>query len=513
MVKILKKGRKGKVFLVGAGPGDPRLATVKAVDCLAEADIIFYDELVNPSLLKYAKKGAECVYIGKKGGSHTCSQNEINRLLIESASCGKTVCRLKGGDPFLFGRGGEEACFLAENNIEYEVIPGVTSAIAVPAYAGIPVTQRGLASGVAIFTGQEDLSKPSSGINWKAAADLGVTLVFLMGMKNLQSIVENLISNGMDASTPAAVIFRGATPFQKTVQSTLGKITDEARMAGLEAPSVIIIGKVTSLRDTLKWFEKKPLFGKKILVTRAKRQADELVNLLSSEGASVYEFPTIEVEPNHKSFGELDACIRGLSEFDWVVFKSVNGVEIFFERMAFLGLDSRAFGGVKVCAIGPATGVELKRYAINPDVVPAEYVAEAVLRELKDRVKGKRVLLLESDRARDFLSAALEKEGAFVRAINIYSTKVPLYSSEFLKSLLKEVDITTFTSSSTVDNFALILGDDIEEYRKRFVAASIGPITSEAVRRHGFDLACEAVEYTIPGLVRAIVNYFREGDK
>lgn len=495
------------VYLVGAGPGDEGLITLSAIEAIETADILVYDELANAEFLKRAKGRAEVVYVGKKAGVHSVPQDEICSLLVDYAKKGKRVCRLKGGDPFLFGRGGEEAEVLAQNGISFEVIPGVSSAISVPAYAGIPITQRGLTSGVAIFTGHEDPKKETSDLNWKSIARLKTTLVFLMGMENLPSIVDNLIRNGLDASTPVAVIHKGTTPCQKVATGMLRNIVEIVERKKLTAPSIIVVGKVVEMRETLGWFEKRPLFGKKIMVTRSRKQASKLVHGLQKLGANVLEFPTIEIVQNSEVLPQLDGAIKKLTRYDWIVFTSANGVEIFMERLKELNFDGRQLGNTKVCAIGPATKEKLEEYFINADLVPEKYVAESILDALKDKVKGKKVLLPRADIARDALPEGLKKHGAEVEVIDIYHTLPVIDSADKLKDLLASADIVTFTSSSTVTNLVKILGGNGSEQKLKIKAASIGPITTETAELHGLNVVCEAKEYTIPGLIEAIKEY------
>lgn len=502
--------RKGKVYIVGAGPGDGELVTLKALRAIRTADVIFYDELANSSLLSNASENAKLVYVGKKAGCHSVPQNDIEKLLVKEASSGRTVCRLKGGDPFIFGRGGEELLRLAKNKIPYEVVPGITSAIAAPAYAGIPITQRGMTSGVAIFTGHEDPTKDASDLNWDAIANLKTTLVFLMGMNNLSLIVKELVKHGMDSGTPVAIIHRGTTPSQKTVTGTLKNIVSVVEREGIGAPSVIVVGRVVSLREKLAWFEKKPLFGKKIVVTRTRKQMSGLAGKLSENGANVCEFPTIEIIPNKDAYPELDAAIENLANFDWVIFTSANGVEVFFDRILYLSKDARSFAGVGVCAIGPATSEKLREYGIRADVVPDKYIAEAVAEAIKDKVSGRKVLLPRADIARKDISVLLKKYGADITEIPIYVTTRPETKPNELEELLAGADLVTFTSSSTADNFAAILGRGLKKNLNGVKGVSIGPVTTEAMKKNKIPIACEAKDYTIPGLVDAIIKYFGE---
>lgn len=502
--------KKGIVYLVGAGPGDEGLITSKALDCISNADVVVYDELANAALLKNARADAELIYVGKKGGDHTVPQDETQRMLVGFANEGKTVCRLKGGDPFVFGRGGEEVVELAEHGISCQVVPGITSAIAAPAYAGIPVTQRGFTSGVAFFTGHEDPTKESSDLNWESIANLQTTLVFLMGMKNLPLIVENLIKHGMRDDMPVAVVHRGTTPLQRTVTGTLANIAARVKEARIGAPSVIVVGKVVDLRETAPWFESRPLFGKRVLVTRTRKQASSLVTQLRDQGAATFEFPTIEITPNEEAYAKLDASIAEMSTYDWLIFTSANGVEIFMQRLKALGLDGRKFGTTHVCAIGPATRDMLRDYFIEADLVPEKFVAESVLDALAGKVKGKKILLPRAELARDVLPKGLENEGAAVTTIDLYHTTIPSGTTDELKKLIENTDLVTFASSSTVDNFVKILGADFDSVKGKIKAATIGPVTTQTAREHGLEIACEAREYTIPGLVDAIMNYYAE---
>ena len=360
---------KNKVYLVGAGPGDPGLITLKGKECIAKADVIIYDYLASPTLLAYAGKNAEIIYVGKKGGDHTLPQDQINDLIVQKAKEGLTVCRLKGGDPFIFGRGGEEIEELINAGIDFEVVPGVTSAIAAPAYAGIPLTHRKLASTVTFITGHEDPSKQTSSIHWEALAATGGTLVFLMGVKNLPNITGQLSRFGMPADTPVALIQWGTTSSQQTISGTLETIVAVAESAGVKPPCVIVVGDVVSLRDKMKWFENRPLFGKKIVVTRARSQASDMVQRLTELGASCIECPVIKVIPADDTAPLHDAVLR-ISEYDWLIFTSVNGVDFFFNQLSESGKDVRALGNLRFAVIGPATAERLRAYGIKSDIVP-----------------------------------------------------------------------------------------------------------------------------------------------
>jgi uroporphyrinogen III methyltransferase/synthase len=480
---------------------------------LASADVVVYDYLANPALLAHAPPGAERVYVGKKAGSHTLTQSEINALLIERGAAGQRVARLKGGDPFVFGRGGEEALALVEAGLPYEVVPGVTSAVSAPAYAGIPVTHRGLATSFAVITGHEDPTKVKSAVNWSQLATGVDTLVFLMGVGNLRAIVEQLVAHGRSADTPVALVRWGTKPDQQTVSGTLADITEKVEAAGLRPPAVTIVGAVVGLREHLRWFEKRPLFGQRVLVTRTRKQASALSAWLRALGAEAIELPTIRIMPPD-DWVPLDATIADLSSFDWIVFTSVNGVGYFWARLETAGLDARALHGIRVGAIGPATAAELQAHGLRADYVPAEYVAEAVAAGLGD-VKGLRVLLPRADIARPALADLLCQGGADVVEVAAYRNLKPETDPDKLGSLLADVTVVTFTSSSTVRNLAEMARDaglDLPQALAHATVACIGPITAETARK--LDLAVDVVarEYTIDGLVTAITQEFREDE-
>ncbi len=494
---------KGKVYLVGAGPGDPALITVKGLECIRKADVIIYDHLVDDRLLSQACPEAELIYVGKRPQSHTMSQDEINNLLVSRAKQDKVVVRLKGGDPFVFGRGGEEAEALASHQIPFELVPGVPAAVAAPAYAGIPVSHRGLASSFAVVTGHEDPSKDRSSIAWDKLSTGVDTLVFLMGARNLPQIVEQLIQNGRSPATPIALIRHGSVHSQQTIVGTLEDIVTQAR--NFEPPVVIIVGEVVRLRDRLRWFDNRPLFGKKVLVTRARHQASALSKLLMEHGAEAVEMPTIEIEatPDHRG---LDKAISSLSEYNWVIFTSTNAVEVFFDRLHANGLDSREFGGIRVCAIGPATSGALEKRGLLPDYVPQEYASEGIVAGFKKQnIRGSRILLPRAEAAGEELLEGLSRLGARVEQVAIYRTVPPGdVVSRGKQMLLKgEIDIVTFTSSSTVRNLVSILGDKSKALDGTRVAC-IGPITAATAAELGIRVDIVAEEHTIPGLVRSI---------
>jgi len=502
---------KGKVYLVGAGPGDPGLITVKGLDCIRKAEVIIYDFLAAPALLAQAAKGAEILYVGKKGGDHTLPQKEINALIVEKASQGRVVTRLKGGDPYVFGRGGEEAEVLVDAGIPYEVVPGVTSAVAAPAYAGIPLTHRSFTSTVGFVTGHEDPTKEASGIDWNALARGMGTLVFLMGMKHLEQLVSRLMGAGMSEDTPVALVRWGTTPDQVTVAGTLKTIVADAHAAALAPPVIIVVGKVVRLREKLSWYEKKPLFGKRIVVTRAREQASDLVEALTDLGARCFEYPTIRIAPP-EDFAPLDAALETLKEYDWLVFTSVNGVSAFFERLFLLGKDVRALGHLKTAVIGPATQNRLRDFGIRSDLLPENYRAESVVSAFSQMsLARKRVLLARAKEARTVLPDALKARGAVVDDLAVYRTEAAGETAASVLALLSEkrVDLVTFTSSSTVKHFkALLPPDRFASLMGGVCVASIGPVTSDTARTLGFTVHVTAETYTIPGLVEAILRHF-----
>ena len=502
--------KEGIVYLVGAGPGDPDLITVRGVECLKDADVVIYDFLASPKLLRHMKEGAEAIYVGKKGGDHTLPQDKINDLIVEKAKAGLTVVRLKGGDPFVFGRGGEEAEELVEAGVAFEIVPGVTSAVAAAAYAGIPVTHRRYNTSVAFITGHEDPTKEASTIDWSKLATGAGTLVFFMGVKNLPNIVENLIAEGRDPETPIALVRWGTTPQQETVTGTLETIVEKVKAAKLKPPAITVVGGVVELRETLNWFEKRPLLGKTVVVTRARAQASDLVDHLSSLGAECLECPTIKIVPP-EDWSPLDEAVDDLQAYDWLVFTSVNGVSFFFERLYERGWDVRALKDVRTAAIGPATARRLRDFGLNSDIVPETYRAESIIAAFeREPLDGKRVLLPRAKEARPILPVELRKMGALVDEIAVYRTEQDSENVDVLIRRLEEgsIDYITFTSSSTVRNFkALLPAERFKELIKDVTIASIGPITADTATELGFKVDISAEEYTIPGLCDAILKH------
>ena len=503
----------GKVFLVGAGPGDYRLLTIKAVDCLKIADTVVYDRLADPRILQYAPKDAEYIYVGKASSQHTMTQDKICQLLVDLAKEGKTVVRLKGGDPFVFGRGGEEALLLKENNLPFEVVPGVTSAISVPAYAGIPVTHRGVAASFSVITGHEDPTKETSDINWPQLAKATDTLVFLMGVANLPKITSKLIENGRPASTPIAIIRWGTKLKQQVWTSTLDDAADMAKREAIKPPCIFLVGDVVKLRKDLAWFDNvamKPLFGKKILVTRSRAQASKLTFQLEELGAECIEAPAISIKAPSDDYKALDKAIGCLDKYNWLIFTSANGVEHFWQRLDEAGKDARALANAKICAIGSATADALKAHGLVADVIPDRYQAEGIIEALKGEIKeGTKVLIPRAAEAREILPEALRKAGAEVDVVPAYETVMGDGDAEEIKKELAagNIDAVTFTSSSTVTNFLKLLGGDTALLNKVKLGA-IGPITAETMKKNGLTVSVEAKEYTIDGLVEALKEAF-----
>jgi len=505
------KTMKGKVYLVGAGPGDPGLITVKGLECIKQADVLIYDHLASPILLKHAQKHTEILYVGKKGGDHTLSQDEINSLIAEKAQKGLIVTRLKGGDPFIFGRGGEEAEMLVRNEIPFEIVPGVTSAIAAPAYAGIPLTHRKFTSTLAFVTGHEDPLKEESSIDWTALAKGIGTIVFLMGVKNLSYITNRLIDHGMNPDTPVALIRWGTTSRQTTVTGTLDTISERAKNVGFKPPAVIVVGHVVKLRERMKWFENRPLMGRSIVVTRAREQASELVKRLSDLGAECLECPTIKVAPPD-DLKPLDKAIENLSTYDWLIFTSVNGVNFFFDRLFVNNKDVRALSNVHTAVIGPATAKRLFDFGLQSDIVPESYRAESIIKAFAGKdINGKKMLLPRAKEARPILPLELIRMGAVIDEVTAYCTRAVQDNADLMLTQLREktIDLITFTSSSTVKNFhALLPPEDLESLMQGVTVASIGPITADTARNLGFDIHIIAESFTIPGLCEAIKQYY-----
>lgn len=505
--------RTGKVYLVGAGPGDPGLLTLKGKECLETADVVLYDFLANPALLQYAPPSAQRIYVGRRGRGQYQDQTDINRLLIEHAKQGHVVVRLKGGDPFVFGRGGEEAEAVAAAGIEFEIVPGVTAAVAVPAYAGIPVTHRTLASTVTFVTGHEDPTKPETQLEWPKLASTSGTLVFMMGMKNLPAIVTRLLSEGRSPNQPVAAIRWGTKADQETIVGTLGNIV--AKAEHLEPPTVIVVGEVVRLRGQLNWFETKPLFGKRIVLTRAREQAREFSQLLAAYGAEPIEVPTIQIVPP-ASWQAIDGAVTRLNTYQWLIFTSVNGVRPFMDRLRAAGKDARALANLRLCAIGPRTAQELETYGLTPDIIPTEFQAEGIIAALTDLgIRGSRVLIPRAEVAREILPEQLRELGATVDVIPVYRTISPAVDVASLTQQFHDgrVAVVTFTSSSTVRNFVEVFGgrNAVKSLLEEVVVACIGPITARTAEEYGLTVTVMPAENTVPALADMIVKYFQKG--
>ncbi|MGI8618211.1 MAG: uroporphyrinogen-III C-methyltransferase [Gemmatimonadaceae bacterium] len=505
---------EGKVFLVGAGPGDPGLITVRGRELIDSADAIVYDALANPALLPPDAASAgfpELFYVGKRGGDkRSVTQEDINQLIIRLAREGKRVVRLKGGDPFVFGRGSEEAIACSEASVPCEVVPGITAGIGAPAYAGIPVTHRGMASSVTLVTGSEDPSKLANTTNWGALAKSGTTLVLYMGVKTLPQTTTALMEGGLPPETPAAAIQWGTHSKQRTVIATLATICDAIESERIKAPVVTVIGWSVLLRDEIAWFEKRPLFGKRIVVTRAADQAPALSGRLRELGAEVLEMPAVRIA--RLDLGLLRSAIEELSVYNWIVFTSRNGVSLFWEQLLSSGRDARALAGLRIAAVGAATAGALLEHGIAVDVIPERFVAEGLIDALRDRadVSGAHVLHVGAEGARDVLRAGLEELGASVTLLPVYRSVPQPEGAENLRAALEhgEVDLITLTSASAVSGLLDAVGEAAAHGAS---AASIGPITSEAARAAGLDVTIEAKESTIDGLIDAIVARYAGG--
>ncbi len=500
-----KSPRPGICYLVGAGPGDPGLLTLRGRECLEKADVVVYDYLSNAEFLRYAPPGAEIIYAGKSAGNHALKQEETNALLVDRTAAGKTVVRLKGGDPYLFGRGGEEAQELAAAGLRFEVVPGVSSAIGGPGYAGIPVTHRASNAMLTIFTGHEEPGKEASGIDYAAIARAPGTKVMLMGVERLDPITAQLQAAGMDPSTPAALVRWATTPSQRTLVATLGTLAARAAEEGFRAPAVAVFGDVVNLREELSWFEKRPLSGTRIAVTRTRSKAGGLVDALRSLGADAFELPTIRIEPPEEKLPLVEA-ILGVTGYDWIVFTSPNGVEAFFEAFYKAHSDARELGGANIAAIGNGTATKVREYRFGVDLIPEEFVAESLLKSFKEmEVENLRFLLPRAAGAREMLALELEKLGAIVDDVPVYRT---LPETEDVAGGIRRfreegADMITFTSASTAANFAA-LGLPLPA---GLTTASIGPVTSAEMRRLGIPVGLEASRHDIPGLVEAISGF------
>lgn len=493
--------QQGKVYLIGAGPGDPGLITLRGVDRLRRADVILYDYLVNARILEHARSGAELICLGKHGRTRIWSQQEINDALVRLAREGKVVARLKGGDPAVFARGAEEIETLVRDGISFEVVPGITTALAAGSYAGIPITHREHASAVALVTGHEDPDKATSAIDYQALGAFPGTLVFYMGITTARVWTKALLEAGKSPDTPIAIIRRCSLPDQRRVNCTLGDVVETLESQSIRPPTIIVVGEVAKLADNFAWFEKRPLFGQRILVTRPSSQANKLCELLEEIGAETIVQPAITISaPN--DWQPVDAAIGRLSDFDWLVFSSSNGVRYFIDRLLSTGADLRALGGIKLAAIGPGTTHELSRYRLKVDLQPAEYRAESLAADLSPIANGQRFLLARASRGREVLSEEITAAGGRVTQIVVYeSVDVETPDTEISADLAAgKIHWVTVTSSAIARSLAALFGRDLNKTR----LASISPITSATLRECGFEPAVEASEYTMEGVARAI---------
>jgi uroporphyrinogen III methyltransferase/synthase len=494
--------RPGVVYLVGAGPGDPGLITARALELIETADVILHDRLIPPGALDAARPDAELIHVGKRPGDPEVPQPEIEKLIVERARAGRSVVRLKGGDPFTFGRGGEEAEALAEAGVPFEVVPGVTAGVAAPAYAGIPVTHRDHASAVAFVTGHEDPDKDESALDWKALAAFPGTLVIYMGVKRLPEIAQRLLAAGRSASEPAAAVERGTMSGQRTVTASLAELPAAADGVGLRPPAVVVIGPVAARAEALAWLERRPLHGLRVVVTRARAQASALARTLAGLGAQVIELPAIRIEPRIAT-DEVRRVVDDIYSYALVCLTSPNGVRLLFEALAYAGRDARSLANATVAAIGPGTAASLRKHGVIADIVPEESVAEGLVEGLAEvEVEGRPVLIARAAEARDVLPDALRERGAEVDVVALYETVAEQPSEESIEAA-QEAEYVTFTSSSTVRNFVHAVGDRLPREAR---VVSIGPVTSAAARESGLEVHAEAERHDIDGLVEALLD-------
>lgn len=503
---------KGKVYIVGAGPGDIGLLTVKGLRCLQKAEVVIYDFHLNAQVLNYINHDAEFIYAGKRSGHHTMTQEEINEILIQKAKEGKIICRLKGGDPFIFGRGGEEAEALAQNGIEFEIVPGVSSSVAAPAYAGIPLTHRLYSSSFAVIPGYEDTTKKESSIDWSKLSTSVGTLVFLMAVKNIDMVTQKLIENGRSPDTPVAVIRWGTRPEQRTITGTLKNIVELVQERDIKPPAVMVVGDVVRLRESLSWYEKKPMFGYRILVTR---ELPEGFEPLEELGAEIIEFPTIEIVPP-ENYHELDKAIDNIETYDCLIFTSKNGVSYFLKRFFERERDIRDLKGIKICAVGSKTAKEIQKYGIRVDLIPGEFSSEGLIRLVEvlrssrtQGLKGMRFLLPRAEKAREVFPEKVRELGGHIDLPVAYRSIKPELHGKRLRRFLREgrISIATFTSAATFNNFMDIMGEKANELLRGVAIAVIGPVTAKAVEKAGFKVDIMPREATIEALVEEIINW------
>lgn len=514
---IPKKQKTGKVYLIGAGPGDPGLITLRGKYLLERAEVVVYDYLANKKLLNYVPKNAKFIYAGKKGGGlHAYTQEGINQLLVDHAKAGNMVVRLKGGDPFIFGRGGEEIEEIVAEGIDFEVVPGVTSATAAATYAGIPITHRDYTASVAFVTGHEDPTKKYSNIRWDKLATGAGTIVIYMGIKTLPDVTKKLIDYGRSPDTPVAVVRWASTPHQRSVEGTLATISEVVKEADIKPPALVIIGDVVKLRKTIDWYESRPLFNRRIVVTRTREQASELVAKLEEYGAECLEYSTIHIEPV-ADYALLDQAFEDIARYQWILFTSLNAVTYFFKRLHETGRDSRALAGPKIAAVGRTTADELLKYGLRADLIPQRFTGEGLAEALLESKvgKGSHVLLPRALRASEILPETLQDAGAEVNVVPVYQNVPPQGRKEELREQLLEgnVDLLTFTSSSTVTNFLTMVDaksdEELQKMLENVTIAAIGPITAETVVQNGLQVHIQPDHYTINDMVQAIVAHYQ----
>lgn len=513
--------QKGKVYIVGAGPGDISLLTLKGLKCLQKAEVVIYDFHLNAQVLNYISHDAEFIYAGKRGGQHTMTQDEINRTLVEKAREGKIICRLKGGDPFVFGRGGEEAETLAGENIEFEIVPGVSSAIAAPAYAGIPLTHRLYSSSIAIVPGYEDPSKEESSIDWQKLATGVGTIVFLMTVKNISLVCKKLIDNGRSPDTPVAVIRWGTRADQTTLVGNLKTMPDLIKENEIKPPAVMVVGEVVRLREILNWYEKKPLFGQRILITREHSEGYESLEEL---GAEIVEFRTIEIVPP-EDWAELDNAIDKIESYNWLILTSANGVKFLFRRLFEKEKDIRDLKGIKICAVGTKTAEAINKFGVKVDLVPEEFNAEGLLSAISKQsnvgayrdtpLRGIKFLLPRAEVAREVLPEMIKELGGEIDVVTAYRAVKPDTHGKRLKRFLKEgkITIATFTSAATFNNFIEITGEDAEDVLKDVAITVIGPVTAKAIEKAGLKVSIMPKEATIEAMVNEIIKWAKKKQK
>lgn len=504
--------KNAKVYLVGAGPGDPGLLTLKAASIIKVCDVLIYDNLVNQSILELTSDDCEKIYAGKKANEHTLKQEEINDLLVEKAQSANIIVRLKGGDPIVFGRGAEEAEYLLKHQVPFEIIPGITSALSAPIYAGIPVSHRDYNSAFMVLTGHEDPEKEVSFLDWQNIANFKGTLIVLMGVKNLKAITDKLIILGRNPDEPSALIYQGTTPEQKTLTAKLSTIADLSLKHAMHPPCIFISGKVVTLREKINWFETLPLFGKNIAITRSKDQNQSLRSSLTALGASVIELSSIKIS-TPDNFDSVDSAIKNINLYDWLIFTSVNGVTHFCHRLFDTGFDARYLSKIKIAAIGSITAKELLKYGLKADFIPEKFLSKEIVSGLNqiNEIKNKKFLLARSNISRIEFADALINSGAQVEDLVVYKTEIDETTQQNINKILdiEKLDLITFTSPSTVENLLKMLTPKrFKDILKETIIASIGPVTSSTLKDLLGRVDIEASTHDIDGLLSAIIDYY-----